>query len=141
MSVDTALQSFLTRLATAVKETMETDVADAAKDEIGRQLDKYDFPASRGPSGDGLLDRRNLSTRLFSVGDELHMTIEDVAYPQEKKAPAGELASAVTEGRKSWHMHKAGPRPFMQPAEKKMGEEEFADALKRGLAARGFQTD
>ena len=141
MSADTALQSFLTRLGTAIKETMENEVADTAKDEIGRQLGRYEFPYSRGPSGDGLLDRRNLSTRLFSVGDDLHMTIEDVAYPQEKEAPPGELASAVTEGRRSWHMHKAGPRPFMQPAEEKLGEGAFADALKSGLKNRGFSTD
>lgn len=139
MSVDTALQSFLIRLGTAIRDTMETDVADLAKDEIGRQLNRYSFPYSRGPAGDGLQDRRNLAVKLFSYNDELHMLIEDVAYPQNITAKPGELATAVTEGWRSYHMPKA--RPFMQPAEEKLGEGAFADTLKNGLAARGFLTD
>ncbi len=135
MGFEADVNLFEARLYDAIKDTMEKEIADAAKKEILAQLGQYSFPHSRGPNGMGLLDSRTLKETVEQTGDTISLTVESTALFQKDKGQPGHLAEVVTRGDAAYHM--PGPRPFMAPAQDAL-DPQFEQLLAAGLEKRGF---
>lgn len=140
MGIEADLASFKSRLFVAIENTMQTNVLDAAKTEIFDILNDYKWTKSRGPAigSEGLRDREQMLGSTERINNQVVLEITDDADFQngEPLNDGDTLDEVVTRGDKAYRMPE--PRPFMQPAEEKMGEGTFEKALAAGLRERGF---
>lgn len=135
MSILSDYEAALARIRSTVVSTLETDVADAARDALSEKLGGYDFPYSRGSGG--LTDPRNFEATVDDAGDEIVLTVRDIA-PFQRPTNGGEsLVKAVTSGDPRY-MGSAGPRPFMDEAQETLDAGRAEGALRQGLQRRGI---
>lgn len=147
MSLEADLAAFSVKLNNAIRETLETDVAEVIRDEMSKNIESYTFTQSRGPTGLGVRDRRNFKATVdfsgdyaavaaLGMNDTFILRVTDVAKFQSGANPGVSLAEAVEEGDPRFHLYQA--RPFIAPTQMLMdyglAEAELADGLKkRGL--------
>lgn len=135
MSVLQEYRAIMARLEMAVDDALETEVAEAARTEMSRQVHErvYDVytpqdPATRRMDSGGLSDVRNYDARVEAG----HMLTVENNTPMQH--PDGSnLVEIVEEGRKSYHM--PFPRPFVREAEQEVNA---GWALAQGLRRGGF---
>lgn len=140
------LRSYLERLEAAIHNTMQAEVAEAAKQtlaETAKELvyDAYEpkFYDRWGEDG-GVLDT---SDRVMKAKyDPSKKMLEVVDDPEWHNILGGSppkdtrLVEGVESGE---YMYGAGPRPFHAAAEKRFADSgDFAAALVRGLRRNGF---
>lgn len=135
MSILFDFEAVLTRIRSAVVSTLETDVADAARDALSEKLGGYDFPYSRGSGG--LTDPRNFEATVDDAGDEITLTVRDVAPFQRPTNGGKSLAEVVISG-DPHYMGSAGSRPFMDEAQEALDAGRAEEALRQGLRRRGI---
>lgn len=154
MSLAQDIAAFNLRLDTALKETMEYDVFNEARDAILAHVfddvyDKYTShakdPYERRYTEGGLADTSNIVlTASGPTGDGWEITVEDLA-PDQDGLPVAE----IIESGEGYHWENSEiyqkepyPRPFHKKAEKDVYQTgAFAAGLKRGLRGHGFTVD
>ena len=135
MSILSDYEVALARVKSAVVSTLETDVADAARDALSEKLGGYDFPYSRGSGG--LTDPRNFEATVDDAGDKITLTVRDIAPFQRPTNGGKSLSEAVISGDPRY-MGSTGPRPFMDEAQEALDAGRAEEALRQGLRRRGI---
>ena len=135
MSVLSEYLNVIARLKRAIDESLETDVANAVKEEMSQKVhdEVYDayaplYPDSRREDRGGLSSVFNYDSRV----EPGHLLIVENNTPAQHPT-ALPLTEIVEEGLKEYHMPFA--RPFVELTEKSVNAE---DALTEGLHLRGF---
>ncbi len=130
------IRRFGQRLAAAIFAAMETDVAEAVRDEMSRNLESYTYTRSRGPMGMGVRDKRNFDAKVEQTGDTTPLRLRDVAKFQGWPGGGKSLAEVVETGDPAYKMPE--PRPFLAPTQEVMDSGGAEAALSVGLRKRGF---
>lgn len=136
MAIGSDILNLEKRLDAAIYAAMETDVAEAVRDEMSRNLESYTYTRSRGPMGMGVRDRRNFDAKVEQTGNTTILTVRDVAKFQGGQRSGKSLAEVVETGDPAYKM--PGPRPFFAPTQEKMDAGAAEKALMDGLKRRGF---
>lgn len=135
MAIGSDILNLEKRLDAAIYAAMETDVAEAVRDEMSRNLESYTYTRSRGPMGMGVRDRRNFDAKVEQTGNTTILTVRDVAKFQGSQGSIS-LAEVVETGDPAYKM--PGPRPFLAPTQERMDAGAAGKTLLDGLKKRGF---
>lgn len=135
MSVLQEYMAIMARLEMAVDDALDTEVAEAARTEMSRQVHErvYDAytpqdPATRRMDSGGLSDVRNYDARVEAG----HMLTVENNTPMQHP-DGGNLTEIVEQGRTAYRM--PFPRPFVEAAEQAVNA---GWALAQGLRRNGF---
>lgn len=133
------IATFKAKLDTDMYSIMETDVADAVKEEMSKNLESYTYKWSRGPNGGGVRDKRNFRARVEQNGDRTILNVKDEAPFQHRTSSGKSLAKVVETGDPAFHM--PGPRPFIKPTQETMDDGTARSTIMQGLRARGYTVE
>ena len=147
MGLDADIIAFDHKLRSAIKSTLENELAEAIRGYMSENIERYSFVKSRGPSGMGVRDKRNFTSEVLDSGDFASITalgiddtyilrVTDVAKFQSAARIDKSLAEAVEEGDERYNLHMA--RPFIAPTQMIMDYGEAEAVLADGLRARGL---
>ena len=148
MGIVSDISLFALKLDSAIKDIIETDLANEIRDEMSTNIESYSFTRSRGPSGMGVRDKRNFKAEVLDSGsfsaaasalggsDVYILRVTDIAPFQSDARIDKSLAEVVEEGDERYRIYMA--RPFIAPTQMVM-DNGLADAVvASGLRSRGF---
>lgn len=139
------LQDFLDRLDTAVESIMMNEMTTTIIAEIKAhaETDVYSYKPrfeSRRKENGGIKDRDNLDAKYESQTRTL--TVREEAQFQQlfggNPPDYTNLGDVIESGNDAFYMKRAGKRPFMQNAERDIGNKTADRVLRAGLRSRGL---
>ena len=144
MSLESEFSSYLARLHSAVYDTLNTDVADAIKEELSKHVheDVYDVYEPmidrRREDAGGLSDVRNYSTQIKSDAGGMELQIKNET-PFQKGADVQSgmtLSEVVQSGAENFRM--PFPREYVEKTQEDVDAGIGALAFIYGIRRRGF---
>lgn len=136
------LRSYLERLEAAIHNTMQVEVAEAAKQTLAETAKELVYDAyepkyyDRWGEDGGVLDTSDRVMKAKYDPSKKMLEVVDDPEWHDQTSVGIRLVDGIETGR---YMYGAGPRPFHADAEKRFADSgDFAAALVRGLRRNGF---
>ena len=139
------LQDYLDRLDTAIESVMMNEMTNTIQAEIKAhaETDVYSYKPrfeSRRKENGGIIDRDNLDAKYEFQTRTLTVT-EEAPFQQlfgGERPTYTSLGDVIESGNEAFYMKRAGKRPFMQNAERDIGNKTADKVLTAGLKSRGL---